>query len=41
MGILILAVGVAYLSIPSAKREEPKGWKLRVLAPQETAKITR
>jgi hypothetical protein len=41
MGILTLAVAVAYLSTPSAQREQPKRWKLRVLAPQETVGMTR
>ena len=41
MGILVVSVAAAYLSIPSAKREQPKVWKLRVLVPQETARITR
>jgi hypothetical protein len=39
MAILTLAVTVAYLSTP--KREELKASKLRVSAPQETARITR
>jgi hypothetical protein len=41
MGIVTVAVGVAYLSTPSAKREDPNALKVRVSAEQETVRITR